>query len=323
MRNVSLCRMAFLSACAVAALSAAIFAGTTVPNQKDLIKPITKPLTFVFIPKVVHPWYDVVQAGAEQAAAEFKQRGIDITIKFDAPPVADLNDHMKKIESYIGVRPDGLAIACIDPNGDTPVINEAVAAGLNVICFDTDAPESKRYMYVGHDKDYDDGYFLAHLLAKRLDGKGKIAILSGTLTAPNHVGRVKGFKAGIAEYPGMSIVFERPDNDDLQKAVELTENAIQAHSDLAAIFCCNASNPVGAARAVKSAGKAGQIVVVGTNTLTDTFELIKEGTIQICMDSRQWEQGYWAVYYLVAMNQNHTYPKEHQTGSMLIDPKTL
>lgn len=307
----------------VALFGAAVAVAVEVPDQKDLIKPIDKPLTFVFIPKVVHPWYDIVRDGAEFAAAEFKQRGIDITIKFDAPPVAELADHMRKIESWIGIRPDGLAVACIDPNGDTPVINEAVKAGLNVITFDTDAPDSLRPLYVGHDRDYEDGLEIADRLADMLGKKGKIAILSGTLTAPNHVGRVKGFKAGLEKYPDMKVVFERPDNDDLQKAVELTENAIQAHSDLAAIFCCNASNPVGAARAVKSAGKAGKIIVAGTNVLPETYDLIREGVIQICKAQRQWEAGYWSVYYLAAMNQGHTIPEEHQTGSRFLDPKDL
>ena len=316
-------RMAMVCALAAMMVTAGLAGEGGIPDQKDLIKPINKELTFVFIPKVVHPWYDIVRDGAEFAAAEFKQRGITINVKFDAPPVAELSDHMKKIESWIGVRPDGIAVACIDPNGDTPVIDEAIAAGLNVITFDTDAPESKRPLYVGHDRDYEDGYEIADVLAEKLGKKGKIAILSGTLTAPNHVGRVKGFKAGLEKYPDMKVVFERPDNDDLQKAVELTENALQAHSDLAAVFCCNASNPVGAAYAVKSAGLAGKVVIAGTNVLPETYDLIREGTIQICKAQRQWEAGYWSVYYLVAMNQGHTIPAEHQTGSRFLYAKDL
>ena len=52
-----------------AALLALAAAGTAqAQGQQDLIKPINKELTFVYIPKVIHPWYDVVAQGAKVAA---------------------------------------------------------------------------------------------------------------------------------------------------------------------------------------------------------------------------------------------------------------
>jgi ribose transport system substrate-binding protein len=305
------------------ALSFAQGSSDKLGDQSKLIKTINKPLTFVFIPKVIHPWYDVVREGALAAAEEFKKMGITVNIKFDAPTNADISEQMKKIEANIGARPDGLAIAALDPATNTQLINDAIKARLNVITFDTDAPNSNRPLYVGHSKDFQDGYDLGEYLAKLINYKGKVGILSGSLTAPNHVGRVKGFKEAIAKYSGISIVFERPDNDDLQKAVELTENALQANSDLVGIFGCNASNPIGAARAVKAAGKTGKVHIVGMDDLPETLQLIKEGVIDATKAQRQWEIGYWAVKYLVAMNQNHTIPAVHETGSRLITKNDL
>jgi ribose transport system substrate-binding protein len=287
-------------------------------DQGDLIKPIDKPLKFVFIPKVVHPWYDVVRAGAEKAIAEFKERGITIEMRWDAPPVAEISDQLKKIETNISARPDGLAIACLDPATNTQLINDAVKAGLNVITFDTDAPDSLRPSYVGHANNFQDGYDLGEYLAKAIELKGKVGILSGTLTAPNHVGRIKGFKEAIAKYKDIQIVFEQPDNDDLQKAVDLTESALQAHPDIKGFFCCNASNPIGAARAIKNAGKAGQIHIVGMDDLPETLQFIKDGVIDVVKAQRQWEIGYWAIVYMAAKYQGHTIPKEHPTGSQFL-----
>lgn len=292
-------------------------------DQGALIKPIDKTLKFVFVPKLIHPWYDVVKAGAEKAIAEFKERGIEIEMRWDAPPVAEITDHMKKIEANISARPDGLAIACLDPATNTQLINDVVNAGLNVITFDTDAPESLRPLYVGHAGNFQDGYDLGEYLAKIIDYKGKVGILNGTLTAPNHVERVQGFKEAIAKYSDIEIVFEQPDNDDLQKAVDLTENALQAHPDLVGMFCCNASNPIGAARAIKNAGKVGQVHIAGMDDLPETLQFIKEGVIDVVKAQRQWEIGYWSIYYMVAMNQNHTIPKEHPTGSQFLTAEDL
>jgi ribose transport system substrate-binding protein len=42
-------------------------------DQSALIKPATQ-IDLVFIPKVVHPWYDVVEQGAEYAIEELARR---------------------------------------------------------------------------------------------------------------------------------------------------------------------------------------------------------------------------------------------------------
>lgn len=149
----------------------------------------------VFIPKVIHPWYDVVQDGANFAAEELKKLGYSIEVKFDAPATADLTEQIKKIESHISARPDGLAIACLDPAANAQIVNDAIAAGIN----NTDSPTSKRPLYVGHNQDEQDGFDLGEVLAERIGKKGKVGILSGSLTAPNHVGRVAGFKKAMEQ----------------------------------------------------------------------------------------------------------------------------
>ena len=116
----------------------------------------------------------------------------------------------------------------------------------------------------------------------------------------------------------MHVVFEQPDNDDLDRAVTLTENALQAHPDLVGVFGCDASNPIGAARAVKNAGKAGKVKIVGLDDLPETLQFIRDGVITGVKAQRQWEQGYWAVEYAVARNEGHTIPMDHETGSRLI-----
>lgn len=301
----------------------AVGAGTTshAQSQRDLIKPIEGKLTFIFVPKVIHPWYEAVMDGAAFAVDEYKKRGIDIDVVWDAPPQADVDDQNRRIETDIGRKPDGLAVSCLDPATNIQVLDEAVNAGVSVITFDTACAE--RFTFVGHRQNEQDGYDLGKVLAEKLGGKGKVGILSGSLTAPNHVERVNGFKRAMAEYPGIEIVFEQPDNDSLETAVTLTENALQANPDLRGIFGSNASNPIGAARAVTNAGKAGEVVVVGMDDLPETLQLIEDGAILATKAQRQWEIGYWSVVYMVARKAGHTIPHEHPTGSRLLTQESL
>lgn len=98
----------------------------------------------------------------------------------------------------------------------------------------------------------------------------------------------------------------------------LTENALQANPDLVGIFGSNASNPIGAARAIVNADLTDQVTIVGMDDLPETLEFIKEGVIAGVKAQRQWEIGYWTVKYMVAANQNHTVPHVHATGSQIL-----
>lgn len=292
-------------------------------DQGTLIKPLDKPITVIFVPKVVHPWYDVVEAGAKAAAAEVAKEGVTVNVIMDAPPVADITEHLKKIEAAVSRRPDGLAVACLDPASDTQAVRDALKAGIAVSTFDTDCPDSGRIMYVGHNKDAEDGYELGKFLAAKVGEKGKVGILSGSLSAPNHKARVAGFQKAIAEFPNMKVVFEQPDNDDLQKAADLTENALQANPDLVGVFGSNASAPIGAARAVENANLKGKVHIVGMDDLPEAIGYLKSGTIDALKAQRQWEIGYWTVKYFVAMAEGHTFPREHATGSQVLTADKL
>lgn len=298
------------------ALMATLAAPALAQDQADLITPVTEPLTFVFIPKVIHPWYDVVAQGAQFAVEELAKQGIEVEVIWDQPPQADVADQNQRIEANIGRAPDGLAVACLDQATNVQLLGEAVEAGLNVMTFNSFCSED--FPFVGQRNSYQDGYDLGMYLAEYLGGTGEVGILSGSLTATDHVERIKGFKDALAQYPDMQIVFEQPDNDVLEEAVTLTENALQANPNIKGLFGSNASNPIGAARAVANAGLSGQVAIVGMDDLPEAVEFVCDGTITALKAQRQWDIGYWAVRYMVAMNENHTIPMDHNTGSRFI-----
>ena len=289
--------------------------------HRSFIKPVTKKLTFVYIPKLVHPWYDEVRKGIEYGIQEVKKEGIEVEYIWDAPARADIDEENRKIEAAISRQPDGLCVAALDPASNSQLLDKALRAKIPVMTFNAFA--GPKYPFVGRHDDAADGYDVAKYLAEKLGGKGKVAILAGSLTAPEHAGRVQGFKKALAEYPNIKIVFEQPDNDDLATAVAVAESALQANQDLNGILCSNASNPIGAARAVKNAGKAGEILIAGMDNLPETLKFLKEGVILVTKVQRQWDIGYWTLRYLVAMNKGQTIPHDHDTGASMVTAEVL
>ncbi len=292
-------------------------------DQNTRSKSSKKSYRFVLIPKSDNIWYDAVKTGAEKAGAEYEQLGIKINIEWNCPPTIDYNAHLQTIKAQAKTHPDGLAIACISLTTDTRLINSSVRAGLNVVTFDTDAPDSLRKTFIGHTGNYQDGAELGEFLAKKLDYTGRIGLLTGTLTAPNHIERVNGFKDTIEKYQNIQIAFSRPDNDDLHKATQIIEKSLGIYSGIKGFFCSNATGTIGCARAVQSAGKAELTHIVGMDNLPETTGFIKTGVIDAVKAQNQQPIGYWTIKYLVAINQGEVVPKQHPTDSRLITQETL
>lgn len=302
------------SAMAVSMLTGTAFAGETEASTEassesiDLVnydyasyKPAKKEYNLVFIPKLVHTWYEGVKTGIDKAAAELADAGVKVNYTWDAPADAVVTDQIAKMEADAANMPDGLSVAVIDPSAETSVINELIDSGIKVSTFDVDAPDSERLFYCGHSTNYQDGYDMATMLGDKI-GSGQVAILSGSLSAQNHIDRVKGFKDCIAKnYPDIKIVDEQPDNDSVEDALSITEGYLSTYPDLKGIFGCNGAAPDGACRAVKDAGKSGKVIVVGMAEDKEAAGYIKDGTMYATLKQNVPSYGYISVYNMIMM----------------------
>jgi ribose transport system substrate-binding protein len=273
---------------------------------------------FVYVPKLIHPWYDDVKKGAEQAIAELKMLGIDVKYDWDAPSDADVVMQTQRLEAAIAKNPDLLFVSCLDVAANKPLIEDAVSKGIAVVSFDTPCPGTPVTSFVGR---YDyalDGADLAEVLAEAINYEGEIGILLGSPGAENHKQRVQGFKDTIAKYPNIKIVSEEYDNDDVERAANLTASMLQAHPNLKGVFGCNASNPIGAGRAVVEAGKKGEVIVVGMDDMPDMVQFVRDGTALAMSVQNVPEIGYWTIHYALAYKNGRPIPTIHDTGSSVI-----
>jgi ribose transport system substrate-binding protein len=275
---------------------------------------------FVYVPKLSHPWYDDVIRGADKASAELAEQGITVRYDWDAPAEADVVIHTQRLEGAIAKNPDAIILSCLDVDADMPLIEEALDRGIPVLSFDTPCPGAPVLNFNGRYDYVEDGAECAEALAEAIDYKGKVAVLAGSPGAANHQQRVQGFKATMDGYADIEVVAEEFDNDDIERAVNLTASMLSAHPDLAGIYGCNASNPIGAGRAIVEAGKKGEVKLIGMDDMPETVAFVKDGTA-IAMSVQNVSQiGYWSIKYAVAYAQGHIIPKIHDTGSLLVTP---
>src|SRR6476660_3515875 len=153
-----------------------------------------------------NPVFLAARTGAERAAAELSQKeGIQVTVDWLTPPQEDGQVQAQRIQQAVNDGADAILISCSDAGKVTGAINDAVARGVAVMTFDSDAPQSRRFAYYGVD-DIKTGQQTMAELATLMGGKGKVAILAGNQNAPNLQHRVQGAKEEAAKHPGMSVI---------------------------------------------------------------------------------------------------------------------
>ena len=248
-------------------------------HELDDYEPAKDHYSFFFTYKIVHPWWDAVALGMEEAQRQYLDRGIAVTYEYMAPDDASAEDQLERLTEAEEGDYDVIGVDVADAEIISPVLDQMVEDGYKVMTFSSsDAHEgSKRIAYVGNTHNYQDGADLTEELCRKLDYSGKIAILVGSIGAPCHEDRAKGAEDTIAGYPDMEIVAKEYDMDSVDMAYELTMQILKDNPDLDGLVCCNMSNPVGAARAVTEAGS--DAVIVGMDHDKEALHYLKNGVI--------------------------------------------
>jgi ribose transport system substrate-binding protein len=167
----------------------------------------TKPIKIAMIAKSsTNPVFLSARRGAETAAKDLSVRtGVPIEIIWLTPPQEDGQIQAQRVAQAVNEGADAVLISCSDAGKVTGAINDAVARGVPVMTFDSDAAQSKRFSYYGVD-DRQLGEDVMNELAKLLGGKGRVAILAGNQNAPNLRRRVEGVKAEATKHHGIQII---------------------------------------------------------------------------------------------------------------------
>jgi len=248
-------------------------------HELEEYRPEKDNYNFYFTYKIVHPWWDAVALGMEDAQRKFLDKGITITYEYMAPDAASAEDQKRRLDEAKNGDYDVIGVDVADAEVISPVLDEMVDSGCKVMTFSSsDAREGcKRIAYVGNTHNYEDGADLTEALCEKLGYKGKVAILVGSVGAPCHEERALGAKDTIAKYADMEIVATEYDMDSVDMAYELTLKILDKNPDLDGIICCNMSNPVGAARAIIERGS--DTVIVGMDHDEEALRYLKDGII--------------------------------------------
>jgi ribose transport system substrate-binding protein len=274
-------------------------------------------MRFALVPKSIgHPYWEGVRKGMEEAAAAL---GVDAV--FQGPPEASIEEQLKVIENLMAQGYDGIGISPNDPDAVKEVTKRAMAKGVAIVTFDSDAPESERLVYIGTDN-REGGRVGAKAMIKILGAKKAgetpekllVQVIGGKPGAWNLKERMDGFAEGVQ---GTNIVLAdvQYNQESPDAALQVAESVLNAHPDLRGFFGSNAFGGPGAALAIKNAVKRGkirkdQVHVVAFDTTEDILDFVDEGVIDCTLAQNTRQMGKVSIEKLVEFAKQYRKAKD-------------
>lgn len=266
-----------------------------------------------------HQFWQAVNAGAEQAAADFN---VDIT--FEGPETEAMVDkQLEMVQTALDKNPDAICIAALDSQALVPLLQRAQEAGIPVVGFDSGVDSDIPVTTAATDNIAAAGV-AADKMAELIGGEGEIAVIVHDQTSRTGIDRRDGFVNRIEEaYPDITIVDVQYGGGDHLKSTDLAKAIIQAHPDLKGFFGANEGSAIGVLNAVKELGLEGQIVVIGYDSGKQQMDAIRDGTMAGAITQNPVGIGYKCVESAVKALNGETLDPVTDTGFFWYDATNI
>ncbi|MES3035455.1 MAG: sugar ABC transporter substrate-binding protein [Gemmatimonadota bacterium] len=280
-----------------------------------------RPVVALVVKTLNNQFFIDMEAGAKAAADSL---GIELVVQAPEREI-DVERQMQIVENLIQRQ---VRVILLVPNGSkeiVPAVAKANAAKIPVVAVDTrvdaatlSAAGATVASFIGSDNE-DGGRMAGTFLVEALQGRATVAVLEGVPGHETADARLRGFRAALAGSSGMRIVASQPANMERDQAFNVTQNILQAHPDITALFACNDVMALGALEAIAAAGKAAQVSVVGFDAQDDARKAITEKRMAATIAQNPREMGRRAVLTAARLINGETVPAEQPVAISLIN----
>lgn len=268
---------------AVAMLTAS---AVTLPLSSAYADDAKKPTVALVMKSLANEFFLTMEDGAKeyqkQHSADFDLISNGIKNESDTAAQIDIVNQMivKKV--------DALVIAPADSKALASVIKKAMDAGIKVVNIDNqldaDVLKSKNIEvpFVGPNN-RKGAKLVGDYLAKQLTAGDQVGIIEGVPTTTNAQQRTAGFKDAM-DAAQMKIVSTQSGNWEIDKGNAVASAMLNEYPNLKALLAGNDSMALGAVSAVRAAGKAGKVQVVGYDNINAIKPMLKDGRVLATAD---------------------------------------
>ena len=263
---------------------ATLLLAAAVPAAAQAPAPADKITIGVSLAQDDNPFYIAMLKGIRARAQE---------LGWDVATVSANEDKLKQIngvQDLVARGVKGILISPIDAVGVNAAYDAAAAAKIPIVSVARGSVSPNQTIHVAMDEKQI-GRDIAEWTAKKLGGKGQVAMLLGPSGAPTFKNLADGYTEVMAKYPDIKIVFKSDGPLTRERGVKQTEDALVANPDLAAIYTANDDVALGAMQAVLAANRAGKTIVTGMNGVPPALRAVKEGNLAMTVELNPVEWG--------------------------------
>jgi len=255
-----------------------------------------------------------VRAGADAVA---KANGVTVFHYIPTSP-DNVAQQTALVEAALQARHDAIVFTPVDVKAMVASVEKVNAAGIPLVNVSDRVAGGGTVAFVGTD-DYAIALATARTLLKAMGGKGNVVVLEGPDAIPTAVGRLRGFKDALKEYPEVKVLlsknamYARPAAADLLKAMLKLKPAPEIDGVLAA----NDAMALGAIEAFKEAKK--KPLIVGINASKEAVDFIKAGDMLASGDYNGLVEGCLGAEIAIRTLRKEPVPKEVMAKTAVVD----
>lgn len=263
-------------------------------------------------------FFRLVEKGMKDAATE-----ADVNLLLSNSSNS-LEREISLVDTYVTKGVEAIAVSPLSVDASIPALQRAHDAGIAIVTFDSllkaDFPKASvtsDQVSLGRTT----GEAARKYIEERLGGKAKIALIEYISLAPETgLLRVQGFKEVIEQMPGVEVVTEQ-DAWLAPQATDVVTSLLTASPEVNVVWAANEGGTVGAVTAVRAAGKAGQVVVFGTDMSVQIadFLLAEDGVLQAVTGQKPFDIGQQTLRSAVGAVRGEAVEKEVSLPGILFN----
>jgi len=259
---------------------------------------------FLISTNIKVPYWQEALAGVNRAAAQLQVRA-----EMVGPDTYDPKAQHEQFQETLKQKPTGILLSASDPTALQDDIAAAVAQGVPVITIDSDAPTSKRLLFIGTDN-YKAGVMGARVVASRLEGKGSVVIYTMP-EQPNLKDRMRGYMDVFHDHPQIKVVEVVDVKGDPRVAYDKTTEMIEKNAKVDAFVCLEANSGPEIADVLDRKKVTGKLVVA-MDADERTLEGIRRGSIAATVGQRPFTMAFLGIK---ALDDLHHHPLPSLTAN--------
>jgi len=245
------------------------------------------PVVGVMPKSVTNPYFIECRRGAEEAAAE---QGLEL--QWEGPADNDTRHQLRVIEEWIGQRLPVIAVSVEDSDRLSPALARARNEGIGVLTWDADADAAARDFAIVSATPESIAHALSVEVGRILGGRGTLAAITSTLTAPNQRAWLAEFRKRLkSDYPEIELAEVKACRDDPSTARDQVLELLKEVPGIQGIVgFCSPAVPA-TARALRDAGRR-DVRVTGVSLPSLCSEEIEAGGVDSVVTWKAQNLGY-------------------------------